>query len=190
MALLETYGKTDVVLLHGFQNFPTKLEDSLLGKIPSLIKRYNCRVGFADHIDANDQELSRMLPSMAVAAGAQVLEKHLTLDRDKKSFDYYSALNPGEFRRFVEHIHRVGTAVGTDDLGIMSEAEVSYRNDMKKFAVMTEDVPSGSILDLSKVAFKRTTEPGLTHSDLNRIANRQFRRAVQKNRILSFDDFE
>lgn len=181
---------TEIILLHGFQNFPTKLEDSLLNKIPSLIGRYDCRVGFADHIDASDQELSRVLPSMAIAAGASIIEKHLTLDRDKKSYDYYSALNPDEFDRFVQHIHTVAQALGHDDLRILSEAELSYRHNMKKFAVVSEDIAAGSFLDLSKISYKRTAEQGLTHLDMSGCVHKKFRHSMQKNRIVRSDDFE
>jgi N,N'-diacetyllegionaminate synthase len=190
MAAAKDHKNTEIILLHGFQNFPTKLEDSLLNKIPSFIGRYNCRVGFADHIDASDQELSRVLPAMAIAAGASIIEKHLTLDRDKKSYDYYSALNPDEFDRFVQHIHCVAQALGHHDLSILSEAELSYRNNMKKFAVVSEDISAGSLLDLSKISYKRTTEPGLTHSDLSRFSHKKFRHSMQKNRTILTNDFE
>lgn len=184
------YKGTEIVLLHGFQNFPTKLEDSLLKKIPSFIGRYNCRVGFADHIDASDQELSRTLPAMAIAAGASVIEKHLTLDRDKKSYDYYSALNPGEFDRFVQYINSLSHALGHADLSTLSEAELSYRNNMKKFAVVSEDISAGSLLDFSKISYKRTAEPGLTHSDIGDFLDKKFRHSMQKNRIILSNDFE
>jgi N,N'-diacetyllegionaminate synthase len=184
------YKGTEIILMHGFQNFPTKLEDSLLNKIPSFVKRYGCKVGFADHIDASDQELSRALPSMAIAAGASIIEKHLTLDRDKKSYDYYSALNPDEFHRFVQYMHTVAQALGHHDLRILSEAELSYRNNMKKFAVVSEDIAAGSLLDLSKISYKRTAEPGLTHSDMLRCAHKKFRHFMQKNRIIRSNDFE
>ena len=84
MEFAEAHSSTDVVLLHGFQNFPTKLEDSLLGKISRLIERYNCKVGFADHIDASDEELARTLPCMAVAAGARVLGIGLRVVRGER----------------------------------------------------------------------------------------------------------
>lgn len=190
MSSARDYEETEVILLHGFQNFPTKLEDSLLNKISSFIERYNCRVGFADHIDASDQELSRTLPSMAIAAGASVIEKHLTLDRAKKSYDYYSALNPDEFDRFVKYIYSVSHALGHADLSTLSEAELSYRNNMKKFAVVAEDISAGSLLDLSKISYKRTAEPGLTHSDIAEFVHKRFRHSMHKNKIVLSNDFE
>ena len=192
-AVMETakkYPATEVVLLHGFQNFPTRLGDSLLNKIPSLIKRYDCRVGFADHVDANDTEISRCLPAMAVAAGAQVIEKHLTLDRGKKGYDYYSALNPNEFISFVNYIKKMTESLGSGDLKSLSKAELSYRDNMKKFGVATKDLNIGSFLKSGDLAFRRTIEPGLTHTDLTKLKNNKICRFVKKGRIISLDDFE
>jgi len=192
-AVMETakiYPATEVVLLHGFQNFPTSLVDSLLNKIPSLIKRYNCRVGFADHVDANESEISRSLPAMALAAGAKVIEKHLTLNRAKKSYDYYSALNPDEFMSFVKYVHQMSRALGSGELKTLSKAELNYRDNMKKFAVTTKDLNTGSLLNSADLAFRRTIKPGLTHTDLIRLKNKRIRRFVQKGRIISLDDFE
>lgn len=156
----------ELVLLHGFQNFPTRLEDSLLSRIPWLKARYGCQVGFADHVDAEDSELARTLPAMAVAAGAAVIEKHITLNRAAQGLDYYSALNPDEFVAFVRHIRRVHAAVGLADDGRLTAAETEYRNKMKKFAVTGKPIRRGTLLGEAMVEYRRTRLPGLTRKDV------------------------
>lgn len=171
--IYQRYKDTEVILLHGFQNFPTRLEDSLLSKIRSYQQRYQCRVGFADHVDAEDEEVARTLPSMAMAAGASVIEKHLTLDRSKKGPDYYSALNPDEFTLFVEHIRTMTAALGESDLAELNDAELEYRNKMKKFAVVNSDFTSGDLLESAAIEYRRTSEPGLTRQQIDELSSRK-----------------
>jgi N,N'-diacetyllegionaminate synthase len=160
------YPGVELVLLHGFQNFPTRLEDSLLSRIQWLKARYGCQVGFADHVDADDIEMARTLPAMAIAAGATIIEKHVTLDRAAQGFDYYSALNPVEFASFVSHMRRVCAAVGNPDEGRLTPAETEYRNKMKKFAVAGMPISSGTLLGEAVIEYQRTSIPGLTRKDV------------------------
>jgi sialic acid synthase SpsE len=190
LAVAEKYPKTGVVLLHGFQNFPTKLEDSHLNKIHSLQKRFKCRIGFADHIDAENQELSRLLPSMAIAAGASVIEKHLTLDRSERSYDFYSALNPDEFNQFVRHIRAIDSALGSSDLSNLSNAELEYRHNMKKFAVAAEDIQIGDNVDEAKIVFRRTSSPGMTHSEIKSLMNKKFSCTLKKHTLICGDHID
>jgi len=162
----------ELVLLHGFQNFPTRLEDSLLSRIPWLKARYGCQVGFADHVDADDAEMARTLPAMAMAAGASIIEKHITLDRAAKGFDYYSALNPAEFRDFVRQMRRVQSAVGAADDGRLTAAETVYRNKMKKFAVVGKAIDDGTLLGKANIEYLRTRIPGLTRKEVELRADR------------------
>ena len=187
---VSSFNGVELILLHGIQNFPTKLEDSYLSKIQLLRQRYDCEVGFADHIDAEDEELSRALPAMAIAAGASVIEKHLTLDRSKRGFDYYSALNPNEFLEFVEFIRKVSGAMGSENSLELSHAEITYRNKMKKFAVLDNDVEKGSVVSDANVKFRRTSRSGITRKELNNFNDKCFASDFAKNSILTKDFFK
>lgn len=166
VAQVADHPDVELVLLHGFQNFPTRLEDSLLSRIPWLKARYGCRVGFADHVDAEDSEMARTLPAMAVGAGATIIEKHITLNRAAKGFDYYSALNPDEFAEFVRHMRRVHAAMGAADDGRLTAAETEYRNKMKKFAVAGMPIGRGTLLAEAAIEYLRTSIPGLTRKQV------------------------
>ena len=179
-----------VTLLHGIQNFPTLLEDSLLEKIQLLSQRYKCDVGFADHIDAEDAEMVRTLPAMAVAAGASIIEKHITLDRSKKGFDYYSSLNPDEFKEFVRHMRHISTAIGAINLDILTKAEKKYRDKMKKFAVLVNDVAKGATVKGVAVQYRRTSSPGITRQELGEFNNKVFGSNLAKGTIVNEQHFK
>ena len=168
------FDNVELTLMHGIQNFPTQIKDSLLSRIQLLRQRYGCNVGFADHIDANESELSSVLPAMAVAAGATVIEKLITLNREKKGLDYYSALNPDEFLNFVEFIKEISMAIGVNGLANLTEAEIDYRNNMKKFAVLSSPVRQGEVLNEFKIVYRRTNKPGITRANIYKFNGRLF----------------
>ena len=89
------------ILLHGFQSYPTKIENTDLGRLEFLrrIFKNNCEYGYQDHISADDS-FNYLSPLIAVGLGASYIEKHVTLDRSKKGIDYYSSLEPHEFLKF------------------------------------------------------------------------------------------
>lgn len=174
VARIRNHPGTELTLLHGFQNFPTRLEDSILSRIPWLRLRYGCPVGFADHVDSEDKETARTLPAMALAAGASVIEKHMTLVRAKRGFDYYSSLNPDEFEDFVQHIRRVHAAIGQPDGGNLSAAEIAYRHKMKKFAVSVLPIEAGTKVGAAQLEFRRTSVPGLSRDDIADLSASEF----------------
>lgn len=87
--------------IHGKQNYPTELRDAGLS---SLGANWN---GYADHTRApvlGEWKWEFIVPAMAIAAGATLIEKHICLNREelkKKSKDWVSALEPYEFKEFV-----------------------------------------------------------------------------------------
>jgi N,N'-diacetyllegionaminate synthase len=172
------------VLMHGIQSFPTLLEDSMLNKIKWVENTFKLEVGYADHIDAEESELSRTISCMAVAAGATVIEKHITLNRADKGYDYYSALNPGEFNAFVSHIRKVELALGESSGEILNDAEIEYRNKMKKFAVAKGRIEKGTRLDSVDLIYQRTSHAGLTALQINEKKNLRFLDSIDSGTVL------
>ena len=186
---LRRAGAEDLVLLHGIQSFPTKLEDSQLAFIHELRLEYGLPVGYADHVDAEDREMARLLPAMAVAAGASVIEKHITDDRSRKGRDHYSSLNPDEFADFVRLMRLLPSVMGTP-VEALSEAETTYRHLMKRQAVAHEDLSAGTAVGPDQVSFKRTNQAGLTPLDMEHYYGRVLRVAKAVDDPLTPEDFQ
>jgi len=151
--LLNDGNRDRVCLLHGFQNFPTAVEETHLLRIKTLNETFNLPVGFMDHIDA-ENPLSRTLPLMAIGSGACAVEKHITLDRSKKGIDYYSSLEPAELTALVKEIRRCEGALGSPDIAFCS-GELTYRIKMKKHLVTTRSVKKGQVLVEADLDYKR-----------------------------------
>lgn len=140
----------NLIIIHGFQGYPTNTEDANLIRIGYLKNRYNLQVGFADHEDASEQ-LAVDLPIYALFAGATLIEKHIILDRSKKGYDYYSALEPDEFSKMVSKLREAELAIGTIDV---NDSERNYLKDTLR-VIAKKDIKKGEILTLNKTVYKR-----------------------------------
>jgi N,N'-diacetyllegionaminate synthase len=76
-----------IILLHGYQNYPTSIGDTNLALLKTLKDLFGTEVGLADHIDGGSP-LARIIPLLSLCYGATYIEKHITLDRSKKSEDF------------------------------------------------------------------------------------------------------
>ncbi len=184
--IIESKSNHNIILLHGFQGFPTKLEDTFLLDMPKLEQGFVYPVGFADHSDA-ETEYAIVIPLVAIGMGACVIEKHITLNRSLRGRDYYSALNPDEFKHMVSLIRKVELAFGSHR-NVLSAAEMKYRKLMKKSIVTSMPIAMGEEVDLSNLAFKRTTEPGAQPMEYLKFVGRKAKRDFDANMLIKEDD--
>ncbi len=157
--LLDALGSScPVMLMHGYQAFPklagapggppargVRSKELELWRIRQLAETFpQARVGLADHL-AGDDRMAIEAPAIAAVLGATVIEKHITLDRNEHREDYYSSLEPHEFREMVDSIHNAVTAVGVDRRE-MGEGERGYQREIKRTALAARDLPAGMVL--------------------------------------------
>lgn len=144
---------SEVVLNYGFQNYPTQLSHSHIAKMKLLGLHFRLPICFADHL-AGDHPLALDLPCLAVAAGATVIEKHIVLERKPERYDYYSAIEPSQFKTMVDRIREVEICLGEIALGL-GEEELKYREMHKKCPVLRVDRSVGHQLTYSDLQLKR-----------------------------------
>lgn len=161
-AVLRLPGKNVVVLL-GFQGYPTPTDTNQISRVRFLCDRFGAsgkrvELGFADHA-APDSPLRYALAATALGAGATVIEKHLTLGKAMMLEDYESALNPDEFKEFSQVIRECSVALGRVGSGNsfgMSDAEDSYRKMIRRHVVSAREIPAGTVLSPADLVLKRT----------------------------------
>lgn len=173
----------DVVLLCGFQKYPTKIDDLNLERIKSVKDELGMPVGYADHI-AGGSEYAKIIPCLSIMKGAELIEKHLTDDRSKKGLDYYSSLNPEEFRDMVGMIRNVEKAVGS---GVIKDEEREYLKDSTKI-VAKHDISMGKILTKNDIQFKRTDDVGLFPYQYSELIGRIVTSDIVIDRCIDFNN--
>ena len=157
--MLQESGGREIILMHGFQNFPTRWESIHLRMMMTYKRMFDLPVGYQDHTDG-ESELGFVLPMVARGLGADVLEKHFTHDRSKKGVDHESALNPDELKRFVQTVRDVDVSLGSGSPHPLSADEQKYRIYAKKCIVAGRAIRAGETIQMEMLDFKRST-PGL-----------------------------
>jgi sialic acid synthase SpsE len=185
----------EVIILLGFQGYPTPNDSNQIERV-RILKQNLCsqtnkvKIGFADHSEPSSN-LSIALPAMAIGAGAEYIEKHLTLGKIMMMEDHEAALNPDEFYEFSKTLRECSNALGLSQLNEsfdMSEPEVGYRKMIRRHVVSSRDITAGSILNPSDVVLKRTSSEEIL-TDMNDVYNKELKKNISGNSAITKNDF-
>jgi len=122
---IEVLGKDDLILLHCMSAYPAYNDELNLLTITRLYSRYNLPVGYSGH------ELGTVTTVAAVAIGACMIERHITLSRDLWGSDQAASLEPEELKELVRDIRFVEAALG-DGIKRVYEREVPVMQKLRK----------------------------------------------------------
>ncbi len=163
---VQTIGTEKIVLMHGFQNYPTKYEDINFLKIRRIIQMFpQFKHGYADHT-AWDNEQNVLITLLGASLGMNYIEKHVSIVTGKGRTDWQAAIAIDTFNKISKQLKLV-EAVSGDGLLKMNEGEQAYSTFgvMKKAAILKQDLQKGDVLKLDDLAFKRTGQ----QSDLSQL---------------------
>jgi sialic acid synthase SpsE len=183
----EAEGNEQIMLLHGVQNFPTRVEDSHLRYMGTLKETFGLPVGFLDHVDGGSP-MALVLPALALAFGADLIEKHMTLDRAAKGFDYESALEPEVFRQMVEQLRETEKAFG-NSVEPQEESAERYHQLMRRAVLSRVPLRKGEPLRPEQLVFLRN-EKGLAPKNVAFIVGRKPNQDIEAWQPLTEDLFE
>ncbi|NYI43879.1 N-acetylneuraminate synthase [Nocardioides aromaticivorans] len=171
-------GCEDLVLLKCTTSYPARPEDSHLLTIPDLRERFGCEVGLSDH------SLGVGVAVAAVALGAVVLEKHITLDRNDGAVDSPFSLEPPEFAQLVTETAAARVALGEVRYQ-PTEAEEGARG-RRRSLYLVEDVAAGEVLTEQNL---RSIRPGsgLPPKHWDEVLGRRVREAAPRGTPLTWD---
>jgi len=155
---LENKGENDILLMYGFQSYPTKYTDINLSKMLKIRDLFKLPIGYADHT-AFDDPNNEVVSCMAAMMGINILEKHYTPDYGIERIDYHAAVGKMQMLKIKELMMLALKVYGNGNLK-MSKAELKYGNTgpMKKAIVAKKDIKKGEKLSLDNLWFKRTVE--------------------------------
>ena len=173
--LLKENGSDDISLLHCTTEYPAPFEDVNLKAILSLkertMKEHFCvKVGYSDHTKGIE------IPVAAVAMGAEIIEKHFTLDRNMEGPDHKASLEPHELKAMVDAIRNIEKAIG-NGIKVPSKSEVKNIAIARKSIVAKRDIKVGEKLTEENITTKRPgngISPMRWNEILGTIAKRDF----------------
>jgi len=162
-------GNSSVAVLKCTSAYPAPPEELNLRNIPDMAERFNCVVGFSDHT------MGLAAPLGAVALGAQIIERHITLDRDQAGLDSSFSTNPQEFAHLVQSVRELEVSLGSIDYSLGPSASRNRRFGRSLFIV--RDVREGEIASSENVRSIRPAD-GLHPRELAQVLGRRFTSSV------------
>ena len=165
------FNKDIIHVLHCVSEYPTAPEKVNLNVINTIRTAFQVKVGFSDHTTSTE------IPIAAVALGASVIEKHLTLDRNLPGPDHKSSLTPIEMERMVSGIRIVESSLGSNSKN-PSKTEIENKYAVRKSIVASRDIKAGEEFSGHNLTTKRPgngISPKLWDEIIGRKASRDFR---------------
>lgn len=176
-------GLEDLALLHCVTSYPTPYEQVNLAAMDALRDIFPGPVGYSDHTRGHHVCLA------AVALGADIIEKHITLDFDvPNAHDWKVAAGPDDFAEFVRSVREVEAARGTKDKA-PQESERPALHWALKSLVAARHLTAGTRLQRSDLLAKRPGG-GIAPSQIDAVAGRTLTRDVAADEALAWDDLQ
>lgn len=171
-------GNDKITLLKCTSAYPTPYKDVNLMTIPDMKKRFDVNIGLSDHT------LGTTVSVAAVALGAKVIEKHLTLSRIEGGVDSAFSMEPHEFKQMVDEIRIVEEALGTATYELTNKQLDSCK--FKRSLFVSQDIKAGECFSAKNIKSVRPSD-GLSTKYFNDIVGRVAKSDIVKGTPLSWD---
>lgn len=166
--VLRDNGGTDITILHCNTEYPTPYRDVNLRAMSTMKEALEIPVGFSDHTQGIEVAVA------AAALGAEVIEKHLTLDRNMEGPDHKASLEPDELAEMVKAVRHIELALG-DGKKEPTESEQKNIVIARKSIVARCDIKEGGIFTEENLTAKRPGG-GISPMQWNQVLNKEAKR--------------
>ncbi len=163
-------------LLHCISCYPTPAEQAHLGWISELARCFPVPVGYSDHTT------DEWAGGLAVAAGACVIEKHLTWDRSAPGPDHAASADPEQFVRYVANIRHSESLRGRGGKRVLP-IEEDVRLVSRQSLVLTHDLPAGHVLAEADLTVQRPGT-GIPAAEIASVVGRQLKESLKAGTML------
>lgn len=181
---MQEEGCEDIVLMHCVLSYPTKNCDANLAVIKTLKRLFpNVRIGYSDHTlpDGNMTILTT-----AFLYGAEVIEKHFTLDKTLQGNDHYHAGDPDDFKKAVENFKLICEVTGSDEKTVL-DCEMVPRREARRSLVLTRDMKAGEVITERDIIAKRPGT-GISPKFSEVVIGRKIKRNLPEDTILTWEE--
>ena len=182
LEVIANSGNNQVILLHCNFNYPARVEDVNLRAMVTLKQAFGFPVGYSDHTLGLEVSLA------AVALGADMIEKHFTLDRNLLGPDHRASLEPAELKEMVASIRNVERALGSP-VKRPSGEEVQNRAISRRSLVATTDIAAGATITRDMIGIKRPGT-GIPPKYLELIVGSKAKSSIRQDELITWDMIE
>ena len=166
-----------ITVLHCLSQYPSDYEQINLMTIQYLIEQFpNYTIGYSDH------SIGIVVPSVAVALGAKVIEKHITLDRDMKGTDHAGSLGPDGLYRMVRDIRNIEKSIGVKDM-FLSEAVKETKTKLERSLATKRKMKEGELLQAEDLHLLSPGD-GFHWSEKDSLIGKRLVKSIDKDQII------
>lgn len=179
---IEARGNRDITLLHCTSNYPAPYDEVNMNAMLAMDREFPYPVGYSDHTKGI------VIPVMAAAMGAVVIEKHFTLDKNMEGPDHKASLDITELADMVEAIRNVEKAKG-DGLKQPMPSEVSTRDVARKSIILEQSQKKGHVLKMEDLKIKRPGN-GIPPKFMEDLVGRVLKHDMDEEAVIDWEDIE
>jgi len=169
--------RKSITILHCHTDYPTQLIDVNLFAMKTMKKKFNINVGYSDHTIGNETAIA------AVALGAKVIEKHITLNKNMRGPDHKASMEPKNFFNYVKLIRNTETLLGSY-LKKPSRSELKNKKLVRKSIVAKKNIKKGEIFSEFNTICKRP-EGGISPINWNNVMGKKSKRNFRTDDFIS-----
>lgn len=176
ITILKQNGTGKISLLHCNTEYPTLMEDVNLCAMLTLKEKFGLPVGYSDHTQGIE------VPIAAVALGAEIIEKHFTLDRNMNGPDHKASLEPNELKEMITAIRNIEKAMG-NGIKTASQSEQKNKSIVRKSIVARQKILAGEIFSEENLAVKRPGS-GISPMMWNQVVGTKAKRVFEEDEMI------
>lgn len=181
--ILRGEGCKDIVLFHCVLSYPTDPQNANLKVIKTLKEVFpDVRVGFSDHVAP---DTTMMTLATAYLMGAEVIEKHFTLDKSLTGNDHYHAGTPEDFKIAISNFRWIDSILGSAEKTVL-ECEIIPRREARRSLVLTRGMKEGEIITKGDIMAKRPGT-GISPEYLDIVIGRKVKENLDEDTILTWN---
>jgi N-acetylneuraminate synthase/N,N'-diacetyllegionaminate synthase len=176
---IRSVGNNDIIVLQCNTDYPSKIDDTNIKAMITMRDALGVRVGYSDHVPNNYACYA------AVALGAEVIEKHFTLDKNMEGPDHSCSLEPHEFSQLIDGVRNVEKCLGTG-IKTPSQSEINNTFGMRRSLVARTDLKAGQVLEEKHFGFKRPAK-GLSPNYLEQLIGKKLKKDMAQDEAFIFE---
>jgi len=180
--LKDKKNKVSFALLHCNSTYPAPFKDINLNYMEKL-SEYNVPIGYSGH------ERGIAVSLAAVALGATIIERHITLDRNMEGPDHSASLESNDFKLLVKGIREIEKAMGSDKDRVITQGELINRENLSKSIYANININKNDIFKKDMFVFKSPGQ-GLQPSELNNILGKKAMNSIAKGNPVFKSDYQ
>ncbi len=181
--VLEENGCKDIAILHCILSYPTDPTNANLNNITTLKNIFpKLKVGYSDHV-APDNTMTTI--TAAGILGAEIIEKHFTLNKQLPGNDHYHAGNPDDFKIAISNFELLQKVLGSDEKTVF-DCELVPRREARRSLVLTRDMKTGEIIRETDLMPKRPGT-GISPKFTDIVIGRSVKKDLAEDTVLTWD---